>query len=424
MRRTLPFCALSLILLSAIPLGCGKKPGLTPPDYSIKPTATRTPGGPCGYSTGWFFAAGTEGWAVAWTEDKAAPTPTPTCGIAYPGVCFPVTVTHDSIEGSPAPGSLRLDMGFTRAGQQAHFSRALSSPINLTGSAVCVHLKLDSGGPVTAKVFVKTGGSYLWANGPEVALTVGEWSQAAMNPDSPSWNAVGYNPGDVREIGVALTTSSASFVTAHLDSWSYSTPPTATPTWTRTPTRTPTPDPFATPTATATSTSTPLRSTFDAGLGGWAVSWTEAKAPATPCATGTAPFCFPVTLSFDAATGDPSPGSASVTLLYNAVSQEAHLQTNVPDLNLAGRTVQARVRLDSGDARAKLYLKTGSGWVWGSGPETALTAGVWTTVTLNASSPDFQLTGYDPALVKAAGLVLVTGATAVPSNVHFDSWTY
>ena len=165
MRRTCLFSVLFLILLVTAPLGCGKKPGLTPPDFSIKPTSTPTPGGPCGYLQGWFFDSGVEGWAVAWTEDKTVPAPTPTCGVSYPGVCFPVTVTFDSAEGSPNPGCLQVSMGFTRAGQQAHFSRALSTPLNLSASDICVHLRLDSGGPVTAKVFVKTGSVYYWEIG-------------------------------------------------------------------------------------------------------------------------------------------------------------------------------------------------------------------------------------------------------------------
>jgi hypothetical protein len=184
--------------------------------------------------------------------------------------------------------------------------------------------------------------------------------------------------------------------------------------------------PTSTPTVTQTftSTATPASVNFDAGLSGWAVGWTEVKAPGTPCATDTAPLCFPVTLTFDGTAGSPSPGSASVTLLYNATIQEAHLQSSMPDLNLSGRTVRLRVRLDSGDVRAKLYLKTGTGWVWGSGPETPLSAGSWVTVSMNASSPDYQNTGYDPAVVKAAGVVFVTGSAALSSNVHFDTWTY
>src|SRR5512135_2046960 len=136
MKRFLPLLAVPAAALLILHAGCGKKDGLVPPDFSIKPTPTVTPGGPCGYPTGWFFAAGAEGWNVAWTEDKTAPTPTPVCGVAYPGVCFPVTVTWDGSVGFPAPGSLAVSVAFSRQGEQAHFSRSLPSPVNMASSSI------------------------------------------------------------------------------------------------------------------------------------------------------------------------------------------------------------------------------------------------------------------------------------------------
>jgi hypothetical protein len=123
--------------------------------------------------------------------------------------------------------------------------------------------------------------------------------------------------------------------------------------------------------------------------------------------------------------GNPSPGSASVTLGFNATVQSANVSYNPPSpLNMTGKNPTLWVRLDSGSARAKLFIKTTGSWVWGNGPEVALTVGNWTQLTLNANSPAFNNSGYDPSDVRQVGVELFTDTTATPSNVHLDTWAY
>ncbi len=137
------------------------------------------------------------------------------------------TVSHDSGQGDPASGAMKLDLPFNGTDQQIHASIVLPSSQNLTGKTITMRVKLESGlnsspdNPGGATVFAKSGDGYTWG--------AGQWTNLSS---SDGWVTVqfqvtadgGFNPADVREIGIKLATgSTGSFSSAvvYVDTISY-----------------------------------------------------------------------------------------------------------------------------------------------------------------------------------------------------------
>jgi hypothetical protein len=125
-------------------------------------------------------------------------------------------------------------------------------------------------------------------------------------------------------------------------------------------------------------------------------------------------------LCLDGTFGDASQGSVSLRIPFTGVNQQVVYATSFGSTpaNLANKRITLRFRVDSwrnlagtADANintypggAKIIVKTGSGWVYGSCQwQNITTTKNWQTLTLNVSSPYESNGGYDPTQVCRSG---------------------
>lgn len=141
----------------------------------------------------------------------------------------------DETEGDPIIGSASLTISTMGADESVFFTRALASPLDLSGAELTARVKLDSGlsgnplCPGGAYVLAKSGDSFVFARGKWQTLsTANGWTTITMNLDAPEWSAGGFAATDVREIGVGIATGGAECVEpdwqsaqVHVDSIDY-----------------------------------------------------------------------------------------------------------------------------------------------------------------------------------------------------------
>lgn len=98
-------------------------------------------------------------------------------------------------------------------------------------------------------------------------------------------------------------------------------------------------------------------------------------------------------------------------------SDKSELRITPNNLNLTGLdTIQARVKLASGTAIAKLYIQTGSDWKWVDSGAQAINANEYTTLSI--SLPDAAaIKGTDLTLVQRVGIEIVGGGTLLLKDV-------
>jgi hypothetical protein len=145
------------------------------------------------------------------------------------------------------------------------------------------------------------------------------------------------------------------------------------------------------------------------------------------------------TLEQDPAVGSPAPGSAKLTLRFTTGAQSANFAINFgsgtePGIDLAGKTLQAQVRVEAGapaTTYAKMYIKTGATYYYADSGQRTLVADSWSPITFNGFGAPSYPTTPDPALytlgdVREIGIEL--GATDIPSAVaaaiHIDTVSY
>ncbi len=151
--------------------------------------------------------------------------------------------------------------------------------------------------------------------------------------------------------------------------------------------------------------------TFDSDIQGWALSMD----------TG-----VQGDLTWTSGLGDPSPGALEVHVTRGsgdaASSNGAWLQYDTALGNLSGRTVSAWVWLDSGPTpHFKLYVQTGSQYVWADNGTVYLTPHTWTCVSLPVSSPSYNGDNYDPTSVVRLGFEMLDSE---PFRLYVDSVRY
>jgi len=158
--------------------------------------------------------------------------------------------------------------------------------------------------------------------------------------------------------------------------------------------------------------------TFDADLEGFEVGWAESGGSQDTALQDA------TTLTWDSANGNPDPGAMSSTSPFAGPENKAQLQITVSSTDLTDGTVTAWIRLESGlstdeanPGGAKLFVKSGSGYVWASGPWANLVEGEWTQLTLNTALPDYEDAGFDPSQIVQLGVEFETGGAAG------DFWT-
>ncbi len=148
---------------------------------------------------GWTFDASTEGWSILETSPE--------------DVLGSSSSVWSLAEGHPNAGAVRLDVPFNGTEQQVAYGLRFDPPRDLTGRVLAVWLLLASGFNVSpnqpggAQVYAFSGDDWIWANGPWFMLrNEGEWIQGVLDVDAPQIEYAGFDPTDIREIGVMIGT--------------------------------------------------------------------------------------------------------------------------------------------------------------------------------------------------------------------------
>jgi hypothetical protein len=154
------------------------------------------------------FDADVENWAITYSEPE--------------GLMTDSQIAHNAAEGDPAAGCLEVTVPYTAAEQKLFVSYTPATPLNMTGTTITAMVQLAAGlttdpsAPGGAKLYVKTGDDYVWADGGWNNLeTAGAWLLITLDVSNPSGYiaSTDYDPSDVRELGIEFDTNT----TAALD---------------------------------------------------------------------------------------------------------------------------------------------------------------------------------------------------------------
>ncbi len=126
------------------------------------------------------------------------------------------TIEHDKDEGKPKAGALGLTIPFSDIGQKLAVAVNPEEPLDFSGVTVTAWVKLASGltadtsAPGGAKLFIKSGEDFIYADGGWNNLSVdAEWLEISIDADNPAFIAIedDYVSSDIREIGVEIATN-------------------------------------------------------------------------------------------------------------------------------------------------------------------------------------------------------------------------
>jgi len=122
-------------------------------------------------------------------------------------------------------GALRVSIPYESASQYVGFGVAFaeSSTLDLTGRTIVAQVKIESGvgevqdlesAPANAKVYAKSGETYVYANGIIENLSGdGDWVEVSLELGDPTFvdemNGT-FDPSDIREIGIQFDTNGES----------------------------------------------------------------------------------------------------------------------------------------------------------------------------------------------------------------------
>jgi hypothetical protein len=128
-------------------------------------------------------------------------------------------------------------------------------------------------------------------------------------------------------------------------------------------------------------------------------------------------------LGWTGSAGNPMPGALRVDVTPNAddggALTGAWAYYDMSSADLSNRTVSAWVWLDSGPSpHFKVYVQTGTQYVWADGGTVYLAAHAWSCVSLNVSSPLYNQGGYDPTNAIRLGFEMLGSA---PFRVYIDT---
>jgi hypothetical protein len=321
------------------------------------------------------------------------------------------TLMFDNGVGHPDNGSAKIDVTFTDYSQYVLANQNIAPLIDATGKTISVWVMLDAvdgGSTFTgyAQLQINSTNSFHYAGTGGAGLTPGVWKQLTLDL---SQQASPFDASQLIQIGVKFATNSKGdsgafpgpeHLTFHIDTVTDGgNPPAPTP-------------PYA---------------AFDHSIQGFTASAnTHPDGGAVP------------TVTFDSTEGSPNAGSIDVTLPFSDYGQSYVIQTNVkPTANLSGKTIHAKVRLDGADGGTvtipasyiQLFAQS-TGYNYGGSAGTGLTAGTWTDLTLNVSTPGGTVkTGYDPTQIIQFGIQIGTGSkpdggtfgAEIMPKLHVDS---
>lgn len=315
--------------------------------------------------------------------------------------------TWDGTVGDPGLGSIKIDSTFTAYNQFVLTTVNLSPLIDATGKTAQVYVMVDAidGGPNFAggaQLEANSTTSYHGANGAYTTLTPGVWKLLTLNlaTQASPFDAsqiiqfsVNFSTGAGPEGGTFGTPVHAVFHIDSLTDGSGEPPPPA------------------------------LSHTFDKTTQGYALTTTIT----TPDG-GTVPA-----LTWDGTVGDPTPGSLKITAEFTGYNQKLDAAVNIsPLLNLTGKVIHAKVRLDSGTVPAgyvQVHASSGTSYVFVNSAGSGLTAGSFIDVPLDLTAAHTANANFDPTQVIQVGVQIGTGSgpeggafpTPTPLTFHIDS---
>ncbi len=177
-------------------------------------------------------------------------------------------------------------------------------------------------------------------------------------------------------------------------------------------------------------------SPFGAILDGWVVaanSTPPTLAPIPAADGGTASGTIVEIDKTDGMPATPVLGSVKLTIPFDGPNETLLFAQNMNSLNMAGETVTAYIKLDSGlntspvnVGTAFLVLKTTVGYNYAPGTAIALDSSAgWVPLSIDVSNPPLPPSGYDPCDVREIDVVIQTGGTGTYTTavVHIDTIT-
>lgn len=133
------------------------------------------------------------------------------------------------------------------------------------------------------------------------------------------------------------------------------------------------------------------------------------------------PNAGPGTLSWTAATGNPTAGSLALDVT-SGNGTLGWLVFDAPAPNLSGHTASVWLYLDSGTAGIKMYAQSNpSSYAWADGGYVVLTPKTWMCITINYSSPVYEDATFDPTNIVRIGVEI--GGTG-PLRIYADQFAY
>jgi hypothetical protein len=178
---------------------------------------------------------------------------------------------------------------------------------------------------------------------------------------------------------------------------------------------------------------------FDADLETWKVQYTSSGP--LPGDAGTAPLIAPgdVMASWNNMDGDPATpvGALQLNIPYSTASQYVGAGISLASkVDLTGKIIHANIKVVSGlgtaadlmtnPGGAKLYAKSGPGYVYAAGTYTSVTvAGTWITITFDLADPSYvdktnDAGMFDPSDIREIGIQLDTSGTSTTAAPAVD----
>jgi hypothetical protein len=141
----------------------------------------------------------------------------------------PPTLSFDSTQGSPSPGSLQVGVPFSGANQYVEVAKIFGTSASLDWTGQTLHVRLSVGqGTFTGgiQVYVMTGATYAFGGTYSPVGADADWHDFKVDLTAPATRSIGYDPAQVVAFGVQLNSGSvgvgATPVVFNLDSFSIS----------------------------------------------------------------------------------------------------------------------------------------------------------------------------------------------------------
>jgi hypothetical protein len=263
----------------------------------------------------------------------------------------------------------------------------------LTGRVLRARVRLTSGSFTGgAQIHAGTGSSYKFAAGTWTTMTVGSWTELALDLDAAHAADSTFDPSAVVQIGVKFDTGGDGGTAA-----------------------------FGSPIDAVFQIDTvsdgvvggalppAVNFTFEADAQGFTLN--NYDNPSRKNLGGPNSPTTPM-LTWDSAVGSPTPGSLKLTVTYSAYAQYVDPALNLSSLDLTGKVLHAFVMLDSGFFLGGVQLHAGAGpsYTYASGTYTPFDAeDTWIELTLDLAQAQSSVAGFVANDIRQIGLQFDTG---------------